>query len=177
MVGLDPTTWEPTRVKLGGRLLDGNGEEFLQNYGEAQGERYSTTRDALTYAIYKEVESGRGSPHGGVYLSFQHVADSTLRAALGPVIEIFKRNNIDLTRQPVEVFPIAHYQMGGVEVDTDMASMRAGALCGGRARGRCQWSKSAFRQCSCRKRWSSANGRAREPRRFAARRKTASLGR
>jgi len=48
MVGLDPTTWEPTRVKLGGRLLNGNGEEFLQNYGEAQAERYSTTRDALT---------------------------------------------------------------------------------------------------------------------------------
>ena len=27
MVGLDPTTWEPTRVKLGGKLLNGRGEE------------------------------------------------------------------------------------------------------------------------------------------------------
>src|SRR6202048_2424728 len=135
MVGLDPTTWEPTRVKLGGRLLNGNGEEFLQNYGEAQAERYSTTRDALTYAIYKEVESGRGSPHGGVYLSFQHIGESALRAALGPVIEIFKRNNIDLTRQPVEVFPIAHYQMGGVEVDTDMASCVPGLYAAGELAG------------------------------------------
>src|ERR1700736_2305158 len=135
MVGLDPTTWEPTRVKLGGRLLNGNGEEFLHNYGEAQGEHYSTTRDALTYAIYKEVESGRGSPHGGVYLSFQHIAESALRAALGPVIEIFKRNNIDLTRQPVEVFPIAHYQMGGVEVDTDMASCVPGLYAAGELAG------------------------------------------
>lgn len=135
MVGLDPTTWEPTRVKLGGRLLNGNGEEFLHNYGEAQGEHYSTTRDALTYAIYKEVESGRGSPHGGVYLSFQHIAESALRAALGPVIEIFKRNNIDLTRRPVEVFPIAHYQMGGVEVDTDMASCVPGLYAAGELAG------------------------------------------
>src|SRR6202048_535825 len=135
MVGLDPTTWEPTRVKLGGRLLNGNGEEFLQNYGEAQAERYSTTRDALTYAIYKEVESGRGSPHGGVYLSFQHIGESALRAALGPVIEIFKRNNIDLTCQPVEVFPIAHYQMGGVEVDTDMASCVPGLYAAGELAG------------------------------------------
>jgi succinate dehydrogenase / fumarate reductase, flavoprotein subunit len=30
------------------------------------------TRDLATYAIVKEVEAGRGSPHGGAYLSFQH---------------------------------------------------------------------------------------------------------
>jgi len=131
MVGLDPTTWEPTRVKLGGRLLNGKGEEFLHNYGEAQDAGYSTARDALTYAIYKEVADGRGSPHGGVYLSFQHLDERVLTAALGPVIDIFRRNNIDLTRQPVEVFPIAHYQMGGIEVDGDMASCVGGLYAAG----------------------------------------------
>ena len=131
MVGLDPTTWEPTRVKLGGRLLNGKGEEFLHNYGEAQDAGYSTARDALTYAIYKEVADGRGSPHGGVYLSFQHLDERVLTAALGPVIDIFGRNNIDLTRQPVEVFPIAHYQMGGIEVDGDMASCVGGLYAAG----------------------------------------------
>ena len=136
MVGLDPTTWEPTRVKLGGRLLNGRGEEFLRNYGEANGEAYSSARDTLTHAIYKEVELGRGSPHGGVYLSFQHLDERTLRAALGPAMDIFRRNNIDLTRQPVEVFPIAHYQMGGIEVNTNMESCvpglyAAGELVGG----------------------------------------------
>jgi succinate dehydrogenase / fumarate reductase flavoprotein subunit/fumarate reductase (CoM/CoB) subunit A len=131
MVGLDPTTWEPTRVKLGGRLLNGNGEEFLHNYGEAEGEAYGTARDILTHAIFKEVAAGRGSPHGGVYLSFQHIAEGALEAALGPVIDIFKRNNIDLTRRPVEVFPIAHYQMGGIEVDADMASCVGGLYAAG----------------------------------------------
>ena len=135
MVGLDPTTWEPTRVKLGGRLLDGNGEEFLHRYGEADGGSYDTARDILTYAIYKEVEAGRGSPHGGVYLSFQHIGAQKLKDALGPVIEIFERNNIDLTRQPVEIFPIAHYQMGGVEVDTDMASTVPGLFAAGEIAG------------------------------------------
>jgi succinate dehydrogenase/fumarate reductase flavoprotein subunit len=135
MVGLDPTTWEPTRVKLGGRLLDGNGEEFMHRYGETDGS-YDTARDILTYAIYKEVEAGRGSPHGGVFLSFQHIDEHKLKAALGPVMEIFARNNIDLTKRPVEIFPIAHYQMGGVEVDADMASnvpglYAAGELAGG----------------------------------------------
>ena len=135
MVGLDPTTWEPTRVKLGGRLLNGLGEEFLHRYGEAGGDGYDTARDTLTFAIYKEVEAGRGSPHGGVYLSFQHIEEAKLRNALGPVIEIFERNNIDLAKQPVEVFPIAHYQMGGVEVNTDMASCVPGLYAAGELAG------------------------------------------
>ncbi len=135
MVGLDPTTWEPTRVKLGGRLLNGLGEEFLHRYGEASGDSYSTTRDTLTYAIYKEVEEGRGSPHGGVYLSFQHISADALQKALGPVLDIFARNNIDLTKRPVEVFPIAHYQMGGIEVDADMATTVPGLYAAGEITG------------------------------------------
>jgi succinate dehydrogenase/fumarate reductase flavoprotein subunit len=135
MVGLDPTTWEPTRVKLGGRLLNGLGEEFLHRYGEADGGGYDTARDILTYAIYKEVEAGRGTPHGGVYLSFQHIEEQKLKDALGPVTEIFARNNINLTKQPVEIFPIAHYQMGGVEVGTDMASTVPGLYAAGEIAG------------------------------------------
>ena len=135
MVGLDPTTWEPTRVKLGGRLLNGLGEEFLNKYGEAGGDGYNTTRDTLTYAITKEVEEGRGSPHGGVYLSFQHISAEALQKALGPVLEIFARNNIDLTKRPVEVFPIAHYQMGGIEVNADMATAVPGLYAAGELAG------------------------------------------
>jgi succinate dehydrogenase / fumarate reductase flavoprotein subunit/fumarate reductase (CoM/CoB) subunit A len=135
MVGLDPTTWEPTRVKLGGRLVNGLGEEFLHRYGGGGGDAYDTERDTLTFAIYKEVEAGRGTPHGGVYLSFQHIDEAALKKALGPVIEIFERNNIDLARQPVEIFPIAHYQMGGVEVDTAMASCVRGLYAAGELAG------------------------------------------
>jgi len=136
MVGLDPTTWEPTRVKVGGRLLNGTGEEFLHRYGEAEGaSAYDTARDVLTYAIYKEVEAGRGSPHGGVFLSFQHIEEQKLKDALGPVIEIFERNNINLTRQPVEIFPIAHYQMGGIEVDADLHSTVPGLFAAGEIAG------------------------------------------
>ncbi len=131
MVGLDPTTWEPTRVKLGGRLVNGAGEEFIEKYGGSGGDGYNTTRDLLTYAIYQEVESGRGSPHGGVYLSFQHISEQALVKALGPVIEIFRRNNIDLTKAPVEVFPIAHYQMGGIKVNTVMETCMRGLYAAG----------------------------------------------
>jgi len=135
MVGLDPTTWEPTRVKLGGRLLNGRGEEFLNNYGENSGEKYDTARDTLTHAMYKEVKSGRGSPHGGVFLSFQHIEQTALENALGPALEIFHRNNIDLTKQAVEVYPIAHYQMGGIEVNTDMETGVPGLYAAGEIAG------------------------------------------
>jgi succinate dehydrogenase/fumarate reductase flavoprotein subunit len=135
MVGLDPTTWEPTRVKLGGRLLNGEGNEFLHNYGEEGDENYKTTRDSLTYAMYKEVEQGRGTPHGGVFLSFQHIGHDELKKALGPFLEIFHRNNIDLTRNPVEVYPIAHYQMGGLEVNTNMETSIPGLYAAGEIAG------------------------------------------
>ena len=131
MVGLDPTTWEPTRVKLGGRLVNGEGEEFLSKYGADGGQGYTTTRDLLTHAIYREVAAGRGSPHGGVYLSFQHIPAAEIKRALGPVLDIFARNNIDLTKRPVEVFPIAHYQMGGIEVNARMETCIPGLYAAG----------------------------------------------
>ena len=40
--------------------------------------KYVLTRDLATYAILKEVEAGRGSPHGGAYLSFQHCPEAEL---------------------------------------------------------------------------------------------------
>jgi succinate dehydrogenase/fumarate reductase flavoprotein subunit len=33
LVGMDPIMWDPFRYKLGGRLLDGAGREFLTDYG------------------------------------------------------------------------------------------------------------------------------------------------
>jgi succinate dehydrogenase/fumarate reductase flavoprotein subunit len=131
MVGLDPTTWEPTRVKLGGRLINGQGEEFLSKYDAHADQGYTTTRDLLTHAIYREVAAGRGSPHGGVYLSFQHIPAADIERALGPVLNIFARNNIDLTKRPVEVFPIAHYQMGGIEVNPSMETCIPGLYAAG----------------------------------------------
>jgi len=120
LVGLDPIMWDPFRYKLGGILLNGEMAEFEQNYATAGGRNdgtYVLTRDLATYAILKEVEAGRGSPAGGAYLSFRHVPEAELRRAFGPVIDTLARNGIDLTQQPIEVSPIAHYHMGGVKVD------------------------------------------------------------
>jgi len=135
LIGMDPIMWDPFRYKLGGRLLNGNMEEFTGRYGTDEDGRYVIARDLATYAITKEVECGRGSPHGGAYLSFQHLSDAELRAAFGPIIDRLASNGIDLTKQAVEVAPIAHYHMGGVRADVRMQTGVPGLLAAGEAVG------------------------------------------
>ena len=135
MVGMDPIMWDPFRYKLGGRLLNGNREEFIERYGAQDAGRYTVTRDLATYAILSEVAAGRGSPAGGAYLSFEHIAEPQLREAFGPVIDRLLDNGIDLTRMAIEVSPIAHYHMGGLRVDARMATNVGGLFAAGEAVG------------------------------------------
>lgn len=135
MIGMDPIMWDPFRYKLGGRLLNGAREEFTHRYGTSEKDRYVITRDHATYAITKEVQAGRGSPHGGAWLSFRHLPAERLREAFGPVIDRLAKNGIDLTRDDVEVAPIAHYHMGGVRADPRMATAVPGLFAAGEAVG------------------------------------------
>src|SRR5712691_5751824 len=135
LISMDPIMWDPFRYKLGGRLINSEGEEFAARYGVSEDGRYVITRDLATYAIVKEVEAGRGSPHGGAYLSFRHCSEAELRRAFGPVIDRLARNDIDLTRMPVEVAPIAHYHMGGVKADARMATELPGLFAAGEGVG------------------------------------------
>jgi succinate dehydrogenase / fumarate reductase flavoprotein subunit len=135
LIGMDPIMWDPFRYKLGGRLTNGLRHEFTSRYGSDEDGAYVLTRDLATYAIVKEVEAGRGSPHGGAYLSFEHCSAAELRAAFGPVIDRLAANAIDLTKTAVEVAPIAHYHMGGVVADDRMETGIPGLLVAGEAVG------------------------------------------
>jgi succinate dehydrogenase / fumarate reductase, flavoprotein subunit len=135
LIGMDPIMWDPFRYKLGGRLLNGRMQEFTSAYGSDEDGKYVLTRDLATYAIFKEAEAGRGTPHGGAYLSFQHCSADALRAAFGPVIDRLAANGIDLTRMPVEVAPIAHYHMGGVKAGADMSTAVGGLYVAGEVVG------------------------------------------
>ncbi|MFD0712010.1 FAD-binding protein [Paenibacillus sp. GCM10027626] len=131
LVGIDPIMWDPFRYKLGGRLLNGNGEEFMDRYnGEVAG-KYTATRDQTTLAIFREVEEGRGTPHGGAYLDFRMVPEEKLKAAFGPVIDILRNQNIDLTKDMMEVAPMAHFMLGGIRVDAAMRTRVPGLLAAG----------------------------------------------
>src|SRR5215510_15306974 len=132
---MEPIKWDPFRYKLGGKLLNGQFEEFVDRYGGTDFGRYTATRDLASYSILKEVEAGRGSPHGGAYLDFRHIPEAQLRAAFGPVIDRLLLNGIDLTKTPVEVGPMAHYHMGGVKVNVNMETRINGLYAAGEAVG------------------------------------------
>jgi len=135
LVGMDPIMWDPFRYKLGGRLLNGQREEFMHTYGEQDDGAYHAPRDTACYAILKENQAGRGTPHGGAWLSFTHIAESELRGAFGPVVDRLAKNGIDLRHDAVEVSPIAHYHMGGLRVDERMQTRVAGLFAAGEAVG------------------------------------------
>jgi succinate dehydrogenase / fumarate reductase flavoprotein subunit/fumarate reductase (CoM/CoB) subunit A len=134
LIGLDPVMWDPFRYKLGGKLLNGRHEEFVEHYSDEVG-RYTALRDAATYAILNEIKAGRGSPHGGVYLDFRGSSRERLRDAFGGVIDILERQGLDLTRQPVEVAPLAHYTIGGIRVNERMETRVPGLYAAGEATG------------------------------------------
>src|SRR5262245_31264531 len=135
LVGMDPIMWDPFRYKLGGKLLNGQFDEFIDRYGSTDFGKYNATRDIAAYAILKEVEAGRGTPHGGAYLDFRHIPEAQLRGAVGPVIDRLLVNGMYLTKRPVEVGPMAHYHMGGVRVDVSMQSGILGLFAAGEAVG------------------------------------------
>ena len=135
LVGMDPIMWDPFRYKLGGRLLNGEMEEFIERYGAQDGGTYTAPRDITSYAIVKEEEAGRASPSGGVYLSFTHIPEDRLREAFGPVIDRLANNGIDLTKNAIEVAPIAHYHMGGIRVNGKMETRVPGLYAAGEAVG------------------------------------------
>ena len=134
LVGMDSIMSDPFRYKLGGRLLNGAKEEFTSKSAPT---RTANTphRDLATYAITKEVEAGRGSPHGGAYLSFEHCGAAALRNAFGPVIDRLAANGIDLTKTAVEVAPIAHYRVGSMKADARMMSDMPGLYVAGEVVG------------------------------------------
>ena len=79
------------------------------------------TRDVVARAITQEVREGRGSPHGGAFLDIASKRKpEEIRKKLPSMWQQFHElADVDITRQPMEVYPTTHYVMGGVLVDPE----------------------------------------------------------
>ena len=76
------------------------------------------TRDVVVKAINSERAAGRASEHGGVYLDISWRDEDEVKKKLPGMYHQFKElAAVDITKQPMEVGPTAHYVMGGVKVD------------------------------------------------------------
>ena len=90
-------------------------------------------RDVVARALYKEVQEGRGSEHGGVYLDVSHKGVDYIRKKLPSMYDQFLHlGDIDITKEPMEVYPTVHYAMGGctAEPDTTATTLPGLFACG-----------------------------------------------
>src|SRR5580658_8427705 len=81
-------------------------------------------RDEVARSINSEVKAGRGSEHGGVFLDIASrlPADEILKRLPSMHHQFLELADVDITKEPMEVGPTAHYVMGGVEVDPATAA-------------------------------------------------------
>jgi len=78
------------------------------------------TRDVVAKAINSEVKAGRGSPHGGAFLDISHRGEEAILKKLPSMHHQFKElAGVDISKEPMEVGPTAHYVMGGVMVNAE----------------------------------------------------------
>jgi succinate dehydrogenase / fumarate reductase flavoprotein subunit len=99
----------------GGRLRNALGERFMARYDAERMEL--STRDRVSLAEYTEIKEGRGTPNGGVWLDVSHLPRETIMRRLPRVYQtLLELQMLDITKQPIEIAPTAHYSMGGVWV-------------------------------------------------------------
>ncbi|PIU55647.1 MAG: hypothetical protein COS88_04030, partial [Chloroflexi bacterium CG07_land_8_20_14_0_80_51_10] len=102
------------RYALSGKFYNKMGFEFWESY-----RRKGMTR---AQAIFKEVEAGRGSPHGGIYLAFSHLpanlVDDYIKTQGGEKwLKELGAMGFDLRKDAIEVYISAMSTLGGCKID------------------------------------------------------------
>ncbi len=102
---------ETTRA-YGATLLNAEGEEFTDPLGP---------RDAVSRAIFDEVEAGRGveTPDGrpAVLLDTTRVPEADAEISLPYMLRRYRSAGIDPLREAILTYPVLHYQNGGLVID------------------------------------------------------------
>jgi succinate dehydrogenase / fumarate reductase flavoprotein subunit len=105
----------------GGYLYNSEHKRFMLEYDPQKKELSS--RDVVARSIYKEVQAGRGSEHGGAYLDITHRGADYIKRKLPSMHDQFLTlADVDITTTPMEVAPTVHYAMGGIRVEPETSA-------------------------------------------------------
>jgi L-aspartate oxidase len=103
---------ETTRA-YGAVLLNKEGDEFTDSLGP---------RDAVSQAIFDEVERGNGveTPDGrpAVLLDTTRIPEADAEVSLPYMLRRYRAAAIDPLSEPILTYPVLHYQNGGLVIDT-----------------------------------------------------------
>ena len=98
----------------GGVLKNILDERFMKQYDPERMEL--STRDVVARSIATEINKGRGTKNGGVYLDVTHLPREQIENRLPVMLEQFLTFGVDIRIEPMEVAPTAHHIMGGFRI-------------------------------------------------------------
>ena len=117
----------------GGHLLNALGERFMSRYDPAKMER--STRDRVSRSSFMEIRAGRGTPQGGVFLDVRHLGKEFLLKSSPGMYKRCLSVGYDMATDPIQVTPTAHFQMGGLRIDTECRTSLPGLYAAGEDAG------------------------------------------
>jgi aspartate oxidase len=120
---------ETTRA-YGAVLLNAEGQEFTDPLGP---------RDAVSQAIFDEVETGKGvlTPDGrpAVWLDTTRIAPEDAEISLPYMLRRYRGSGIDPLEEPIYTYPVLHYQNGGLVIDEHAETTLEGVFACGEIAG------------------------------------------
>jgi len=101
----------------GAHLFNGRGERYMERYDPERKER--STRDRVSRASFVEINAGRGTENGAVWIDVSHLGAKFVEENFEGMRDRCLRIGFDLAREKVEVAPTAHFNMGGIRINRD----------------------------------------------------------
>jgi len=101
----------------GGYLVNTQGERFVNELD---------TRDIVSKAISEQIKSGQK-----VFIDLRHLSKEHIESKLPSLYKAaYMQAGIDISEELLEIKPVAHYTMGGIEANMTATSLKGLYVCG-----------------------------------------------